>query len=267
MPIVHVTDARDPRLAPYRNIPDPELLRAHGLFVAEGRLVVRTLLTLSRLETRSVLVTPVALESVVDLVGRFPDLPCLVVAQRVMNELVGFNIHRGCLALGERPVERTLDPLIAGTPARLVVLENVSNADNVGGIFRCAAAFSVGGVVLGPHCCDPLYRKAIRTSIGTSLLMPFGDSGPWSRALERLREAGYRVVALTPAATAAPLNDTADSLMACPRIALLAGSEGAGLTFEAMGHADVCVRIPIAAAVDSLNVTVAVGIALHALQP
>jgi tRNA G18 (ribose-2'-O)-methylase SpoU len=267
MPIVHITDLDDPRVAPYRNVPDPQLLRDHGLFIAEGRLVVRTLLTVSPYRAQSVLVTPAALESVADLVDQGTDAAFLVVTQASMNELVGFNIHRGCLAIGERPAERPPDVLLAAKPARLVVLENVSNADNVGGIFRCAAAFSAGGVVLGPHCCEPLYRKAIRTSIGASLVVPFAVAGPWPLALERLRAAGYHVVALTPAPDAIPLGDAAADLATAAQVVVLAGAEGTGLTPEALASADVRVRIPIAPAVDSLNVTVAVGIALHALQP
>ena len=267
MPIVHVPDLEDPCVAPYRNVTDAHLLRDHGLFIAEGRLVVRALLTQSGLRARSVLVTPAALESIADLTQQLSRVPFLVVAQKAMNELVGFNIHRGCLALGERPVDRTLHALLTARTPRLVVLENVSNADNVGGIFRCAAAFGAVGVVLGPHCCDPLYRKAIRTSVGASLFVPFAPSGPWPEAVGRLRSAGYRIAALTPAGDAPSIDETARSLRACPQLAVLAGSEGAGLTGEALASADVRVRIPIDPSVDSLNVSVAVGIALHALRP
>lgn len=265
MPVVHIDDGDDPRIALFRNVPDASLLRDHGLFVAEGRLVVRTLLGASRLRTRAVLVTSPALDSLADLVHVRPDVPFLVVSQAMINDIVGFNIHRGCLALGERPAARALDSLLDVGVRRLVVLENVSNADNIGGIFRCVAALGADGVVLGPHCCDPLYRKAIRTSIGASLVVPFADAGPWPGAIERLRSVEYRVVALTPAPDARSIDDAVGEIRTSERVAVLAGSEGTGLTGAALDRADVRVRIPMASSVDSLNVAVAVGIALHRL--
>jgi tRNA G18 (ribose-2'-O)-methylase SpoU len=263
MPVVQIEDAGDPRLAPFRNVPDPDLLREQGLFIAEGRLVVRTLLTMSPLAARSVLVTPAALEPLADLVPSSPDLAWLVVPQALMNEIAGFNIHRGCLAAGERPARGSVDALVAAAPRRLVVLEHVTNADNVGGIFRCAAAFGAGGIVLGPRCCDPLYRKAIRTSMGASLVVPYAVTDDWPAALDRLRSAGYRIAALTPEGEAANLDEVARDLALQDRLAILAGSEGTGLTEQALTRADLRVRIPIVPAVDSLNVTVAVGIALQ----
>lgn len=266
MPIVRLDDGGDERLALYRNVPDPELLREHRLFVAEGRLVVRTLLTRSSLRPRSVLVTAAALEGLSDLVAMHQALPWLVVPQAIMNGIVGFDIHRGCLAIGERPADPPLGALVSDRArGRLVVLEHVTNADNVGGIFRCAAAFGVRAVVLGPRCCDPLYRKAIRTSIGASLVVPFAAAGDWPAAIDGIRSRGYRVAALTPRQDASNLDEVAGELAQEERVAVLAGSEGTGLTGEALAHADVLVRIPIAPAIDSLNVTVAVGIALHRL--
>jgi tRNA G18 (ribose-2'-O)-methylase SpoU len=265
MPVVHLDDRDDPRIAPYRNVPDPELLRTHGLFVAEGRLVVRTLLTASPLRTRSLLVTETALSDLRDLADSRADIPVFVAPQRVLSDIVGFNIHRGCLALGERPPVRSLRELLEIDASRLVVLENVSNADNVGGIFRSVAALGGDGVVMGPHCCDPLYRKAIRTSIGASLVVPFGDADAWPGAMDLLRAAGCRVVALTPGAGARSLEEVAAGLSREERLAVVAGAEGTGLTEAALGRADVHVRIPMTPGMDSLNVTVAVGIALHRL--
>lgn len=265
MPVVHLNDRDDPRIALYRNVPDPEMLRTHGLFVAEGRLVVRTLLTASPFRTDSLLVTQAAFDHLAGVLSGRTDVRVFVAPQAVLNDIVGFNIHRGCLALGERPPARPLDSLVATGARRLVVLEHISNADNIGGIFRSAAALGGGGVVLGPHCCDPLYRKAIRTSIGASLRVPFADAGSWPGAIGRLRGAGYRVVALTPAAEASPLGDVAGRLSKDERLAVLAGAEGSGLSDEALGRADIRVRIPMTGGIDSLNVTVAVGIALHRL--
>ena len=145
---------------------------------------------------------------------------------------------------------------------RLVVLEGIANPDNMGGIFRNAAAFGAAGVVIGPGCCDPLYRKAIRVSMGAALTVPFAEAGPeWPRGVEELRQAGFRVLALTPAAGAVDV--AAAAAAAGGRVALLAGSEGEGLTEAAMALSDLRVRIPLAPGTDSLNVATAVGIALH----
>ena len=147
----------------------------------------------------------------------------------------------------------------------LVVLEGVTNADNVGGVFRNAAAFGAGGVVLSPTCCDPLYRKAIRTSMGAVLQVAFARADEWPAALDQIRAAGFTIVALTPREPSIAL----DVFAAAPvgeKIALVAGTEGPGLTPEVEAMADHRVRIPIGAAVDSLNLAVAVGIALHALR-
>ena len=145
------------------------------------------------------------------------------------------------------------------------MLEAVANADNVGGIFRNAAAFGAGAVLLSPACCDPLYRKAIRTSMAAVLRVPFARCDDWPQDLVRLRDRGFRIVALTPREPAAMLADFA-ARPRPERVALLAGTEGAGLSAAAEQLADERVRIPIESAVDSLNVAVAVGIALHALR-
>lgn len=294
MATVRIDDLTDARLADYRHVPDPELLRRGEIFVAEGRLVVRTLLAQARFAVRSLLVTETAFDALCDVIEpRLASLPVYIVGQRTIQQLTGFNIHRGCLAIGERPPRVMLgeglqhmsgDAWSSPEPPalpdargevptarhRLVVLEHIVNADNVGGIFRNAAAFGAAAVVLGPGCCDPLYRKAVRTSMGAALRVPFVYAGEWPAALARLREAGFTVVALTPRASAlsidACLVDSGVSRLAnSPRIALLAGSEGPGLSAAALAAADVAVRIPMASGVDSLNVATAVGIALHRL--
>lgn len=264
MPIVPVDDLDDPRIADYRDVPDPVLLRQRGLFVAESRLVVRELLAHRRLFTRSLLVTPAALDSLGDLLqDRLHDLPVYVAPHQFLRRVVGFNVHRGCLALGERPA-RTSDahlPVLA-SGRLVVVLEQVGNPDNIGSIFRNAAAFGAAAVLLGPHCCDPLYRKAIRTSMGATLRVPCGAIDDWPDGLGRLHELGFSTVALTLDADAETLQAFAAD--APSRIALLLGTEGAGLSDDAAARVDHRVRIPIAAGVDSLNVATASGIALYA---
>lgn len=266
MPILVVDDPQDPRLADYHNVPDPILLRQRGLFVAESRLVVRTLLTHPRLHTRSLLTTRAAFASLADLLDERQDqLPIYIASAQFLENVVGFHVHRGCLALGDRPPATTDTELSPLRSARLVVvLEQVANPDNVGSIFRNAAAFDVECILLSPQCSDPLYRKAIRTSLGATLRIPYAVMDDWPEGLTRLRELGYTTVALTPDASTEPL----ETLVAAPptRVAVVVGTEGPGLSDAAAAHVDHQVRIPIAPGVDSLNVATATGIALYCVS-
>jgi tRNA G18 (ribose-2'-O)-methylase SpoU len=213
-----------------------------------------------------VLLTENAYRGLADVIEpRLADTAVFLVQEGAIEALTGFNIHRGCLAIGERPARTTVGELLARRPAarRLVVLERIANADNMGGIIRNAAAFGADAVVLGPGCCDPLYRKAIRVSMGAALRVPCCHAGDWEADLGLMRSAGFTVAALVPAVEADDIGRLASALSRTGKVALLAGSEGAGLTPEALAHADVRVRIPMAPGVDSLNVATAVGIALH----
>lgn len=262
MPVLSVDDAADPRLSDYGGIPEPELARSRGVFVAEGRLVVRRLIE-SRFVTRSVMVTATALGSVTDLADARPGLPVFLVPQAVMNTVAGFNIHRGCLAIGERPAPKAWHEAASGT-SPLLALERVGNADNVGAMFRAAAAFGAGGVLLDPHCADPLYRKAIRTSMGASLQVPFASDVPWPATLLELREHGWQVIGLSLSASE-PLS-SALSPAHGTRVALVLGHEGEGLTPDGAAACTRLARIPMTGAVDSLNVAMAAGIALYEWQ-
>lgn len=252
----------DPRLEDYRHVADHEGLTARGVFVAEGRLVVERLLAHRRQRVRSVLLSSAAAEAMAGPLRAVSDqIPVFVVPQAAMNAVVGFNIHRGCLAIAERPAPATLDALDLTACARLLVLEGVNNPDNVGGLFRNAAALGVSAVVLGPHCGDPLYRKAVRTSMAAVLSLPWVDAGAWPDALTRLHEAGLSIVACTPSADAVSLYDAP-----LPRrAAVLVGAEGPGLSAEALACADLRVRIPMLGAMDSLNVATAAALVLSAL--
>jgi tRNA G18 (ribose-2'-O)-methylase SpoU len=258
--IIPVRDPEDTRIADYRNVPDPALIAQRGLFVAEGRLVVERLLASARWTARSALVTETALASVRSALDRHADLPVYVVEQDIMNRITGFNIHRGCLALAERRALADWRTLAAGA-GLLVILERLGNADNVGSIFRHAAAFDVDAVLLGPACADPLYRKAIRTSMGAALAMPFADAVPWPGALSQLREDGWAVVALTPSSRMT-LREAA-SILTRRRTAIVVGHEGEGLTADASAACEYHARIPMAGGVDSLNVATATAIALY----
>ena len=176
--------------------------------------------------------------------------------------ITGFDFHRGCLALVRRPTAEL--PLGSFARAsRLIALEGIANPDNVGGLFRVALALGAGGVILDRTCADPLYRKAIRTSMAATLRVPFTRVEPWRRALDELKAAGFRVIALTPDPGALSIDEY--QLEPDARLILALGSEGAGLQPESMSHADVRLRIPIDPRADSLNVVVAAGIALNRL--
>ena len=259
-----VTGPDDPRVAAYRHIADAERLRARGLFVAEGRLVVRRVLEDARFCVQSVLMNEAArrdLAAALDLAS--PQTKLYVCAARDFLGITGFDIHRGCLALVVRPPVCSLEEVVVSA-TRIVVLEDVANPDNVGGVFRNAAALGAGAVLLGPSCCDPLYRKAIRTSMGAVLKVPFARADDWPADLMRLRAAGFAIAALTPREPSESLDAFADRVRDS-HIALVAGNEGAGLTPAVEAAADHRVRIPIRDGVDSLNVAVAVAIALHRL--
>lgn len=250
-----IAAAGDPRLADYTRVGDAAWLRARGLFVAEGRLVVARALALPHLRIRSVLVTEAGLRSL-----SIPESSLVVylAPQDVLNAVTGFNFHRGCLALVERPVEHTVADLLA--TRHVLALEGINNPDNVGGIFRVAAAFGAGGVVLDPTAGDPLYRKAVRTSMGASLVVPNVRVERWPEALGDFRAAGFVVVALTPDRRASTIDAVAAERP--ERVVFVLGAEGPGLSGEVLSSADRRVRIPTTDAVDSLNVVVAAGITL-----
>jgi tRNA G18 (ribose-2'-O)-methylase SpoU len=266
MPLVRIAGPDDPRVAPYRSVSEPELLRAHGLFVAEGRLVVERMIENRRFRVRSLLVNDAAWRALEPLCGRL-DVDVYLGSPGDFEALTGYNVHRGCLALVERPQPLSLDAILASARF-VVVLENVGNADNVGGVFRNAAAFGADAVLLSPGTCDPLYRKAIRTSMAATLRVPFAtldhESGSWSAALAGLRQRGFCLVAMTAREPAEDLEAFARQTKHS-RLAMLFGAEGAGVTRDAEAAADHHVRIPIVEGIDSLNLAVASGIVLYRL--
>lgn len=274
MNLIPITSLTDPRLAPYANMRDAELAQradpldagAHGgLFIAEGDLVVRRLLH-SRFELHSVLTTPTRLDSLRDaLEAGAGDAPIFLAQPPLLNDIVGFNMHRGLLAIGRRGRGLTLNDLLA-SPGPLVVLEDLTNHDNLGGIFRNAAALGGTGVgvLLSPRCADPLYRKSLRVSMGCALAVPFARTSEWPDPLSQIAESGFETWALTPHNDAEPINQIAVP----PRVALILGTEGAGLTDTSLSASTRRVRIPMSKvdeSVDSLNVAMAAGIALSHL--
>lgn len=259
MPVEHVDSLDDPRLAPYRAVRDADLRRADdGVFVAESSLVVLRLLR-STWGVRSVLAVPRTVERVVGAAAA-RACPVYVVDEALCAQLVGYALHRGVLALGERrPEPSPHDLLASGT--HLAVLEGLNDHENLGTLFRSAAALGVGGIALDRRCADPLYRRCVRVSMGAVLSVPFARVGEPAAWCGELRAAGYTVVALTPDADAAPIEEASTPRPA--RVALVLGAEGPGLSAGLMAAADVRVRIPMAAGADSLNVAMAAAVAFH----
>ncbi|HEU5003784.1 MAG TPA: RNA methyltransferase [Actinomycetota bacterium] len=263
---VEVDDPGDPRLADYIGLKDADLRRAveepgaggQGIFIAEGELVVRRLLG-SGFGVRSVLVTPKGLAALGALLDGVAH-PVYVANQAVMNAVAGFNIHRGVLASALRGP--AVDPAaLVASARRVAVTEAVTDHENLGGIFRNAAAFGLDAVLLSPECCDPFYRRCIRVSIGHVLSVPSARLAAWPGGIGWLRAEGFYVVALTPGAGAADIRSL--GLGARDRVAFLLGTEGPGLSAAALSAADAAVRIPIAAGVDSLNVASAAAVAFY----
>lgn len=268
---IPVASVDDFRLDDFRVVSDPALMRDRKLFVAEGRLAVERLLA-SRFRVRALLVIDSALdglEPALAAAANERELDVYAADSAQLRHVTGFRFHRGCLALGERPGADVTGPeLPPAAPGRpLVVLEGISDPDNVGSIFRNAAAFGAAGVVLSPTCADPLYRKAIRTSMGTTLQVPFRVADEWPGVLEQVRDAGARVVALTPLEPATEIEAFVRRGRGSDmRVALLLGNEGDGVSRPALELCDERVRIDIAPAVDSLNVAHAAAIALQRIR-
>lgn len=260
--ITPVADPADTRVDDYRDLSAadrrPDRPGGRGLVIAEGVVVVRRLLE-SPFPVRSLLGVPRRLEELAADIAAF-DVPAYSTDAETMATVVGFHLNRGVLAVADRAVAVDAAGL-ARSAGVIAVLEGVNDHENLGALFRNAAALGVDGVLLGPRCSDPLYRRSVRVSMGHVLRVPFGElPGDWPASLGLLRAAGMRVVALTPAADAVPL---AAAGLRGTRVALLLGAEGPGLTDEALAAADVRVRIPMATGVDSLNVATAAAVAFH----
>jgi tRNA G18 (ribose-2'-O)-methylase SpoU len=289
-PLVEVHDSDDPQLDLYRLLNDPaarmRLDAEQAVFVVEGRLAVDRLLT-SGYTVRSLLVDDHQVDSAHHLVAaaRARGAPVLVGSRAVVAGTVGFDLHRGVVAVADRPASAHTDQLLAniartaspdGPRPMVAVLEGLNDHENIGALFRNAAAFGVAGILLDPTCADPLYRRAIRVSVGHVLHLPFARLAPWPSGLHQLRTAGFLIAALaprpaadhpTPVVTIAELQASISGSSPPLGVALLLGAEGPGLTQAAVAASDVILSIPMADGVDSLNVATAAAIAFHGLSP
>ncbi len=265
--LVTITDPDDPRLDDYRDIRDRDLLGPDGrpgLFIGEQALTVEKMLAIPGL-TKSVLLAPNWVDRIAPLAPE--DVPVYVAHADALKQVAGFPIHRGVLAVGHRPdpATRTVDAVLDLLPAArtgpltLLLCENITNIDNIGLLFRNAAAFAVDAVILSPKCHDPLYRKSIRVSIGHVLTTPWAISDDWEQDLARLQDRGVTLIAAAIGPDARGLDEIARP----ERVGLIVGQEYEGIAPATLEQADHIVRIPMAAGVDSLNVGVAAAVCLH----
>lgn len=271
--LIAVNDAADPRLADYAGLSDRLGVQRGNRFICEGRLIVEHLV-LSGYPIRSVFLAENWLERMGPTLRSLPSgTPIYIAPEPVLDGIVGFAFHRGILACGEIPHPPTVTELLR-TSSRLVILEDLSNHDNMGSIFRSASALwannqSSGvwggvGVLLSPGCCHPLYRKSVRVSMGHALRIPFGPFEHWPGGLAAIKEAGFALLGLTPGPGSVELRHAREHL-AGRKVALILGAEGPGMTDGALAQVDLRVRIDIAPHADSLNVAVAAAIAMYHL--
>jgi tRNA G18 (ribose-2'-O)-methylase SpoU len=267
--VLQVEGVADPRLADYAGLTDvalrsrrePEL----GLYMAESEKVIRRALAAGH-RPRSLLLSERWLEPLSDLVSRViaAGAPVFVGPRETLEAITGFNVHRGAIASMHRPEPVSWERLI-DRARRVVVLEDVVDHTNVGAVFRSVAGIGADAVLVSARCADPLYRRSVRVSMGTVFQVPWGRIEPWPDGLEQLRARGFTVAALALGSGAISLDDLA--AQPPPRLALVLGTEGDGLTDLALAQTDLRVRIPMAGGVDSLNVAAAAAVALWALRP
>jgi tRNA G18 (ribose-2'-O)-methylase SpoU len=260
--LIPIDDPADPRIEPYRAVRERDLAGRDGCFVAEGEVVLRVLVRGSPDRILSILTAENRLSDIRDVVKELPpDVPVYVASRSVMDAVVGFPIHRGLLALGRRPPLRPAEEALAALPdcALVVGLVGLTNHDNVGGVFRNAAAFGAKLVLIDRETCDPLYRKAIRVSVGASLIVPFVRVGSGASLVDALGRHGFEALALSPGGSE-PLS----AVRPGRRTAILLGAEGPGLPPDILARARA-VAIPMAGGFDSLNVATTSGIVLHHL--
>ncbi|MGA5408566.1 TrmH family RNA methyltransferase [Streptomyces lavendulocolor] len=262
--LLTIDDPDDPRLHDYTGLTDVELRRrrepAEGLFIAEGEKVIRRALQ-AGYAMRSMLLSAKWVDTMRDVIDEVPA-PVYTVAPDLAERVTGYHVHRGALASMQRKPLPTADELLTGA-RRVVVMEGVNDHTNIGAIFRSAAALGMDAVLLSPDCADPLYRRSVKVSMGAVFSVPYARLDTWPRGLDAVRDAGFRLLALTPHEKATGIDEAAPHRL--ERVALMLGAEGDGLTAKALRAADEWVRIPMAHGVDSLNVGAAAAVAFYAV--
>lgn len=262
-----VDDPADPRLHDYVRLRDTSLRRkletAEGLFIAEGEKVIRRAAE-AGFVPRSFLLAERWLDSLADVLEAWPQVPVLVVTEAFAEEVTGFHVHRGALGSFHRRTRHTMDDLLG--MQRLVVCEDIVDHTNVGAILRCAAGLGWDGVLLAPRAADPLYRRSIKVAMGAVFSLPWARMEHWGSGLDRLREAGFTTVAMALREDSVTLDEAA-ARVGDGRVALLLGTEGAGLSEHWLGQADLVARIPMQHGIDSLNVAAAAAVACYVLNP
>jgi tRNA G18 (ribose-2'-O)-methylase SpoU len=264
---IEVADAQDQRLADYVRLRDTSLRRhlesAQGLFIAEGEKVIRRAVA-AGYRPRSFLLAERWLTGLAEVLRRWPQVPVYVVTEELAEEVTGFHVHRGALASLHREERHSVADLL--TRQRLVILEDIVDHTNVGAILRNAAALGWDGALLSPRAADPLYRRSIKVSMGAVFSLPWARISDWSGTPARLADAGFLTVALSLAPDAVDLGQLAADLRPDQRVAIMVGTEGAGLSAQWTAGAAIRARIPMSAGIDSLNVAAASAIACYSLS-
>ncbi len=266
--LVEIADPTDPRLADYVGLRESSLRRsleaAEGLFIAEGSKVIRRAVA-AGYQPRSLMLAPRWLGEMAEIAEAYPEVPIYLVSEELAESVTGFHVHRGALASLKRVQRHTAKDIMARA-RRLVVAEDIVDHANVGAIARSAAALGWDGMLLSPRCADPLYRRSVKVSMGAVLSLPWARLSDWRTAIEQLHQERFTVAALTLAPDSITLAEARARLVESPgKLAILMGSEGPGLSDLWSAQADLRVRIPMHAGVDSLNVAAASAVACYSL--
>jgi tRNA G18 (ribose-2'-O)-methylase SpoU len=262
VPVIEITSLDDPRLADYSHRTDVALKKSGGgLYIAESLLVLQRALAAGH-RPRSVLALGTSVADAVEATADF-DIPVFSGPSELLEQLTGYLLHRGLIAAMHRPGLLSVEEVLRDA-RRVVILENVVDPTNVGAIFRSVAAIGADAVLVTPRCSDPYYRRSIRVSMGTVLQVPWTRVEDWASTKATLTTSGFHVVALALAEGAVDLREFAVS--APDRVALVLGTEGEGLTADALAAADTIVTIPMAHGIDSLNVAATAAVAMYSLM-
>ncbi|MEI2279488.1 RNA methyltransferase [Paenarthrobacter ilicis] len=262
----YLESASDPRVSDYTSLTDVHLRKlrepAEGMYIAESSRVLRRALAAGH-RPRSFFLAEKWLEDLDDVFQLHPDVPVYIGKASLLEEITGFHLHRGAMAAMQRPAPLALGPLLDAA-RRVAVLEDIVDHTNVGAIFRSAAALGVDAVLVSPRCGDPLYRRSVRVSMGTVFQVPWARLESWPNDLQVLKDHGFRVAAMELTDDALDVDEVAGKRI--PKLALVLGTEGAGMSPETLAAVDLAVKIPMRPGVDSLNVAAASAVAFWELR-